>query len=213
MNTPPKLVIFDCDGVLVDSEPTANRVLHDILTRQGATLTYAESCAEFTGKNRYAVIAYAEKHGITLPEKWYDEFYTTSIELLREHCQPIPDVKSVLDTLTTARVPFCVASNGVHPKMRATLSTTGLLPYFEGKAYSGYDVEHGKPAPDLFLHAAAQFDTDPADCVVVEDSATGLSAAAAAHMPAFAYDPSPQMELSGATAFKSMKELPKLLNL
>ncbi len=213
MATPPKLVIFDCDGVLVDSESIANRVLHTILTRHGATFSYAESCAEFTGKNRYAVIAYAQKHGIALPDGWSEEFYATSIKELSENCKPIPQIRSVLDALVTAKIPFCVASNGVHPKMRATLQTTGLLPYFEGKAYSGYDVANGKPAPDLFLHAAAQFKTAPKDCVVIEDSATGLQAAAAAQMPSFAYAPHAEMSLHGATPFASMTDLPKLLNL
>lgn len=213
MTTPPKLVIFDCDGVLVDSEPIANRVLFEILTRHGATFTYEQSCAEFTGKNRYAVIAYAEKHGISLPDDWSEEFYATSIERLTKHCKPIPHIQLVLEALTAANIPFCVASNGVHPKMRATLTTTGLLPYFEGKAYSGYDVPNGKPAPDLFLYAAAQFNTAPTDCVVIEDSATGLAAAAAAKMPAYAYAPEPSTNLSGATPFQSMKHLPKLLNL
>ena len=211
--TPPKLVIFDCDGVLVDSEPIANRVLHDILVANGATLTYEQSCAEFTGKNRYAIFAYAERNGITLPKDWYEEFYTTSIEKLIGNCEPIPDVNSIIEALQTANIPFCVASNGMHAKMRATLGTTGLLPFFEGKMYSGYDVPNGKPAPDLFLHAAREFNTAPEDCVVVEDSTTGLQAAQAAGMPSFAYAPAPDMQLFGATPFRSMADLPKLLNL
>lgn len=209
----PKLVIFDCDGVLVDSEPIANRVLHDILTANGATLTFEQSCAEFTGKNRYAVMAYAEANGITLPKNWNVDFYNTSIERLTKHCQPIPHIRGVIDALITADIPFCVASNGIQPKMRATLTTTGLLPFFEGKMYSGYDVPNGKPAPDLFLHAAAQFNTAPADCVVIEDSITGLQAARAAGMTSFAYDPAPNMQVFGATPFTSLADLPKLLNL
>lgn len=144
---------------------------------------------------------------------WSDEFYATSIEQLTQNCQPIPHIRNVIDALIAESIPFCVASNGVHPKMRATLTTTGLLPFFEGKAYSGYDVPHGKPAPDLFLHAAAQFNTPPTDCVVIEDSATGLQAAQAAGMRSFAYAPAPDMALFGATPFSSMADLPKLLNL
>jgi HAD superfamily hydrolase (TIGR01509 family) len=213
MRSPPKLVIFDCDGVLVDSEPIANRILHDILTRHGATLTYEQSCVEFTGKNRYAVIAYAERNGITLPETWSDEFYKTSIALLTEHCQPIPHIRTAIDAIAASNIRFCVASNGVHPKMRATLSTTGLLSFFEGKMYSGYDVPNGKPAPDLFLHAAAQFEISPADCVVIEDSASGCAAAAAANMPCLVYKPHAELNVHGATPFASMADLPQILNL
>ncbi len=96
--------------------------------------------------------------------------------------------------------------------MRATLETTGLLPYFKGKAYSGYDVANGNPAHDLSLHAAAQFNIAPKDCCVIEDSATGLQAAAA-KMPGYAYAPHAEMQLHGATPFASMIDLPKLLNL
>lgn len=213
MSTPPKLVIFDCDGVLVDSEPIANRVLFDILKQHGAPVTYEQSCAEFTGKNRYAVYAYAERNGINLPKNWYEEFYTSSIEQLTGNCQSFPGVHHTLKALQTANIPFCVASNGMHAKMRATLGTTGLLPFFKGKMYSGYDVPNGKPAPDLFLYAAAQFNTATSDCVVIEDSATGLEAAYAAGIPSFAYAPAPDMPLYGATPLASMTDLPKLLNL
>ncbi len=211
--TPPKLVIFDCDGVLVDSEPIANRVLWEILTRNGATLTLEQSEAEFKGKNRPAILAYMQAQGLTLPEDWADEFYDRSISELEQHCQPIPQVHAALDALTAANVPICVASNGIHRKMNATLTKTGLIQFFEGQKYSGYDVPNGKPAPDVFLQAAAQNQTDPADCVVIEDSGSGLQAAAAAKMRAFAYAPTPSTPLHGATPFHSMADLPKLLNL
>ncbi|WGI23481.1 HAD-IA family hydrolase [Amylibacter sp. IMCC11727] len=213
MTMPPKLVIFDCDGVLVDSEAIANAVLHDILARHGAPLTLAQSEAEFTGKNRYAITAYMDSHGLSLPANWSDEFYDRSIAELSKHCQPIPHIQSALDALVAANIPFCVASNGIHPKMNATLTKTGLLPYFAGKMYSGYDVPNGKPAPDLFLHAAAQNQTDPADCLVIEDSASGCAAAAAANMPCLVYTPKPADPPHGAIPFASMADLPKLLHL
>lgn len=211
MQKPPKLVIFDCDGVLVDSEPTANRVLHDIICEHGATLSYEQSCREFTGKNRFAVEAYMKDRNLSLPADWSDAFYDRTIAALSAQCDPIPHIHSALDALAQAHIPFCVASNGIIPKMQATLTKTGLIHHFTGKMYSGYDVPNGKPAPDLFLHAARQYNTAPADCVVIEDSASGCQAAAAAGMPCFVYNPQPHMETSGATPFSSMTELPRLL--
>ena len=213
MTTPPKLVIFDCDGILVDSEPTSNRVLHELLCEYGATLTIEQSYGEFVGKNRYAVEDYMARQNLTLPGDWSETYYERTIAALSATCEPIPHIHAVLDALSAANIPFCVASNGTHPKMNATLTKTHLLSSFTGRMYSGYDMAAGKPAPDLFLHAAAQNNTAPEHCVVIEDSPSGFQAAHAANMRCLAYAPAPELPLWNATPFTSTQDLPKHLGL
>ena len=163
-------------------------------------------------KNIYAIIAYA-KNNITLAKNWTDEFYATSIKKLRKNYQTIPHILNVVEALIMAKIAFCVASNATHPKMQATLSTTGPLLFFEGKIYSGYDIPRGKTAPDLFLHTTREFNTDRTNWVVIEDSAAGLEEAHATGIPSFAHNPSPGTSLFSAIPFTCMKNLPRLLNL
>ena len=210
---PPKLIIFDCDGVLVDSEPIFNRVLHETLRQHGANMSLQEVTQTFTGKNRFAVEEHMKTLDLPLPDNWADAFYNKAIDVLSEQVEAIDGIHDALTTIAAHYIPICVASNGLTAKMNATLTKTKLMPFFAGKLYSSYDIGAGKPAPDVFLHAAREHQTAPADCIVVEDSPSGFKAAKAANMRCLAYVPHGTPDLQGATPFGHMSELPKLLGL
>ncbi|AVW90052.1 MULTISPECIES: HAD family hydrolase [Roseobacteraceae] len=212
----PKLVIFDCDGVLVDSEPTFNRVLHTYLLSTGARLSLVECCNLFVGKSRHDVERYVSDRGLRLPEKWPQDFYNRVLDALRTDVTPIPGAREAVALISSAGIPLCVASNGLLAKMHVTLEQTGLLSWFEGKMYSAYDVGASKPAPDVFLHAAKMNGVAPENCVVVEDSVSGFEAAFNAAMTCFAYVPKTALkpdDLFGARRLTDMADLPKLLGL
>ena len=215
--SPPKLVIFDCDGVLVDSEKVQNAVMADMLGRRGIRMTEAEVVRDFIGLTVPAVMARVqETHGIVLDAAWMAEMHEATETAFRRDLKPVDGVKDLIETLRRAGVPFCVGSNGTIPKMHMSLGLTGLLPFLKGRLFSGEDMKRGKPFPDLFLHAAKAMGAVPADCVVIEDSAAGLKAAQAAGMKALAYvaDPAHRpAELSGGYPFTDMREAPPLLGL
>ncbi|KIC10795.1 hypothetical protein RA19_10420 [Leisingera sp. ANG-M1] len=212
----PELVIFDCDGVLVDSEPIFLRVLHRFLLSAGASLTHADCCAQFIGKSRGDVEAYLIEQGLAIPADWPDAFYAQAMVELERDCQAIDGVQEVLQALVQSGIPFCAASNGLRDKIEFTLSHTGLLPFFENRFYSAYDVGRSKPAPDVFLFAAELHGIPPARCTVIEDSPSGLEAAQAAGMACYAYSGAgtlPPGRLFGAQPFGAMWQLPALLGL
>jgi len=210
---PFQLVIFDCDGVLVDSERLAVRVESEYLTELGWPLTEAEIMERFTGRtDAYMDEAIQAQLGDRLPEGWKDQFHRRYREAFAAELVPVDGVLEALDRIT---VPTCVASSGSHDKLRFTLGHTGLYERFEGRIFSGYEVANGKPAPDLFLHAAARMGAEPARCAVVEDTRPGVQAARAAGMRAFGYagglTPPHWLEDHGAVVFEDMRELPRLL--
>lgn len=212
----PALVIFDCDGVLVDSEPIFLRVLHRHLIKAGARLTHAECCAEFIGKSKGDVETYLLSQALPIPADWPDAFYAEATTELERDCLAIEGIEDVLQALTGAGIPICVASNGLRDKIEITLSCTGLLPFFEGRIHSAYEVGRSKPAPDVFLHAAETHGAAPEHCLVVEDSPSGVEAAQAAGMACFAYTAAsalPPGRLYGAQPFTAMAQLPGLLGL
>lgn len=175
-----KLVIFDCDGVLVDSEPIAAAVLAEELTRIGFATTAAECIARYTGLSIDSMVETIEAQwGRHLPGNFRDRLRDADYAAFRTRLQPIPGVKALLQKLTTAR---CVASSGSMEKLSVTLSATGLLAQFAPHIFSAEQVAHGKPAPDLFLHAASCMGISPQDCVVIEDSIAGIQGACAANM-------------------------------
>jgi HAD superfamily hydrolase (TIGR01509 family) len=206
-------VIFDCDGVLVDSEPLSNRILAERLTALGLPTTTEQSMADYMGRSWASCRALIEERlGRSLPEGFADGYHEELYAALRAEVEPVAGVVAALDALTT---PVCVASSGSHEKIRTSLGTTGLLARFEGRIHSAADVEHGKPAPDLFLHAARSHGADPARCAVVEDAVAGVQAGRAAGMDVLAYAGLTAPELlaaEGARVFTSMDELPALLN-
>jgi HAD superfamily hydrolase (TIGR01509 family) len=210
---PFELVIFDCDGVLVDSERIAVRVEAEYLAELGWPLTEAEIVERFMGRTaEYMDEAIEARLGSRLPGDWKDQFQRRYREAYAADLRPVDGIVKVLDQIT---VPTCVASSGSHDKLRLTLGHTGLYGRFEGRIFSGYEVANGKPAPDLFLHAASRMGVDPAGCAVVEDSRWGVEAARAAGMRAFGYagglTPPDFLEGHGTVVFEDMRDLPGLL--
>ena len=213
MAGPFELVIFDCDGVLVDSERIAVRVEAEYLAELGWPLSQAEIIERFMGRTaEYMDEAIEARLGSRLPGDWKDQFQRRYREAFAADLQPVDGVVEALDQIT---VPTCVASSGSHDKLRLTLGHTGLYRRFQGRIFSGYEVANGKPAPDLFLHAAARMGAEPARCAVVEDSRYGVLAARAAGMRAFGYagglTPADRLEGEGTVVFEDMRELPRLL--
>jgi HAD superfamily hydrolase (TIGR01509 family) len=207
-----ELVIFDCDGVLVDSEPLANRVFTAALHEVGLPLSYQEVCATFIGLSMERCIEIVEQRlGRPVPGDFVARLQARTFEAFRSSLQPVPGIVEALDRIDA---PVCVASSGEMEKMELNLGLTGLLPRFEGRLFSATQVERGKPWPDLFLHAASTLGARPAHSAVVEDSLPGVQAARAAGMTVFAYagpDRRVALAKAGAVVFDDMQELPSLL--
>lgn len=213
MDGPFELVIFDCDGVLVDSERIAVRIEAEYLAELGWPLTEAEIVERFMGRTEaFMDEAIEAQLGTRLPPDWKDQFHRRYREAFAADLAPVDGITEALDRIT---IPTCVASSGSHDKLRFTLGHTGLYRRFEGRIFSGYEVAAGKPAPDLFLHAAATMGADPARCAVVEDTRWGVLAARAAGMRAFGYagglTPPEHLEGDATQVFEDMRELPGLL--
>lgn len=181
MTRPPTaLVIFDCDGVLVDSEPIALRMLVEMLAEAGVPLDAAAVSDRFLGRSLASTRALlTEEFGLTLTDAALEDMRLKLYAAFGAELAPIP---GVAETLPRLAMPFCVASSSQTERIRLSLDLTGLLPAFEGAIFSASEVANGKPAPDLFLHAAARMGVDPAACLVVEDSPAGVAAGRAAGM-------------------------------
>jgi HAD superfamily hydrolase (TIGR01509 family) len=205
-------VIFDCDGVLVDSEIISNRVLAEVLTEIGLPTTTEESTATFKGRAWKQCLARIEERlGGPAPPDLGERYRVARDEAL----QAVRPVRGIEDALARIDLPDCVASSGDHAKMRLTLGITGLYERFEGRIFSATEVGGvGKPAPDLFLYAAERMGFDPASTAVIEDSAPGVLAGVAAGMTVFAYAENGEgsaLAGAGGHVFEDMAELPGLL--
>lgn len=175
-----KLVIFDCDGVLVDSEPIAISVLVDSMNRLGANITETEAYRLFLGRSLGTVIeCLRDIYGLHADVTFLEEMRRALYARFARELKPIAGIAEVLDELDNAR---CVASSSQPERIRLALGTTGLLDRLSPHLYSATMVKNGKPAPDLFLHAAQDMGFEPKDCIVVEDSPAGVQAAQAAGM-------------------------------
>jgi HAD superfamily hydrolase (TIGR01509 family) len=184
-------------------------VLAGLLTGIGLPLTPEQSIETFLGQSWKKIQAWAGERGVTITEEFRIQYREAMFEAFEESLVPVP---GVIDALDAIALPSCVASSGSHEKMQFTLGHTGLLERFDGRLFSAFEVEHGKPAPDLFLHAARSMGWEPAECAVVEDSPAGIAAARAAGMTAFGYaGRTHAAELDGARVFSDMAELPALL--
>lgn len=209
------LVIFDNDGVLVDSEPISNRLLAAYLTELGHPTSYEDSLRDYMGAAMHRVHdLLAERTGQRLPADFDDVFHARVFAAFERELKPVSGVVGVLEKLAADGVPYCVASSGSHERIRVGHRTTGLDKWFEdSRIFSSQDVGRGKPAPDLFLYAAERMGVAPQRCVVVEDSPLGVRAAVAAGMDVYGFTAmTPPEKLTGAgQLFSDMRELVDLL--
>jgi HAD superfamily hydrolase (TIGR01509 family) len=205
------LIIFDCDGVLVDSERLAVRTEALILCELGWRLSEAEIIARFLGRSAADMCKEVEAH-IGRAVDWDEEFEARYREVFEKELVAVTGIVDALDVIDTLT---CVASSGTHSGIQYRLEKTGLLSQFSGRIFSSDDVARGKPAPDIFLHAAQSMGVHPRNCAVVEDSVSGVVAGIEAAMTVFGFSgsvtSSEKLASAGATAFSAMSELPNLL--
>jgi HAD superfamily hydrolase (TIGR01509 family) len=181
----PKLIIFDCDGVLVDSEPISMSVLIDVIAEAGGTVTEEIAYLRFLGMSMASVRdILLSDFGFTVTE---EHLVIARREMRRRYAEELKAIPGIRQALERLSIPCCVASSGTPERIRFSLTTTGLLELLEPNIYSATMVERGKPAPDLFLHAARDMGAPPSACIVVEDSPAGVAAAQAAGMRVFAF--------------------------
>ena len=214
----PELIIFDCDGVLVDSEVISCRVHADVLTRHGYPITAEQVRERFLGRTALEATLEVERElGRPLAETYDSERRTTLLAALAESVEATPHLHQTLDAIE-ARI--CVASSALHEKIFTTLSRVGLYARFAPNIFSGSQVRFGKPAPDLFLFAAEQMKVAPARCLVIEDSVAGVTGGCAAGMRVFGYhggshcrpDTAATLRAAGAAVtFDDMRQLPDLI--
>ncbi len=209
-----ELVIFDCDGVLVDSEPAANRLLSELLAEIGLPLGYAETVRVFKGRTLEACLEIvAERLGRAPPADFRERYRARVVEEFERNVGPVLGIAEALDRIDA---PVCVASSSEPWKLKTTLGAAGLLEHFDGRLFSASEVERGKPAPDLFLHAARHMGVRPERCAVIEDSPIGVHAALAAGMTPFGFSgtgtaDAEELRAAGARVFDAMSALPRLL--
>jgi len=210
---PYELIIFDCDGVLVDSERIAIKIESEGLTALGWPLSHEEVIERFVGRSSaYGHAEIVAKLGVAIAESWSAEFrrkYRAALDADVVAVEGVVEALDQIDTLT------CVASSSDHDHLRLVLGRTGLYARFEGRIFSATDVKNGKPSPDLFLHAAASLGIPPSSCAVIEDSAPGIVAAQAAGMDAYAFlggvTPPERLLLPGVIPVAHMRDLPNTL--
>ncbi len=217
----PELVIFDCDGVLVDSEPISIEVLVEVLAGWGVTVQADEAYRRFLGLSMATIAGIIRaEFGLEITPWHLDQVRNRLYGRFREELKPI---RGIADAIDVIGLPRCVASSSQPERIRLSLAVTGLLERLEPHIYSSTMVENGKPAPDLFLHAAQSMGVDPAGCVVIEDSPAGIRAARSAGMRVFAFAGGSHAGPSGLrdtvealkpdVVFDDMRLLPDLLGL
>lgn len=214
---PCKLVIFDCDGVLVDTEAVANRFLARLLGNSGYLVSYEDCHRRFVGRTIEAAQEIVEREsGLSLGADWPNKVRTGTEEAFQAGVEAVPGAEEAILALRQAGIPFCVASSGRFSKMRTSLGKSGLLPLVGDVLFSAEQVAHGKPAPDLFLFAARSMGAAPGDTVVVEDSVPGVLAGIAAGMRVLGYAGDPLtdadgLRAAGAEVFDDMAKTPTLI--
>jgi HAD superfamily hydrolase (TIGR01509 family) len=214
-SSPECLVLFDCDGVLVDSERLAVAIDVRAIGALGWPITEAEVIELFLGRSEADIFAMIQQHiGRALPVGWDESWDAEFRRVFDEELEAVPGVTEAVKVVAAGGFQTCVASSGSTQKMRRTLGKAGLWDFFEGRIYSATQVARGKPEPDLFLYAAEQVGVRPARCVVVEDSRFGVAAAKAAGMKAigFAGGMTPAAQLAGAdVVLADMSDLPDVV--
>lgn len=214
----PKLVIFDNDGVLVDSERLSNVVFAALITENGLPTSFEESVECYMGKRTTDCVVEIERRlGRALPSDFIEVYEHRCNDMLRRELTAVDGVEELLDSLDANKTPYCIASSGTPDEIALRLTATGLDVRFDGNVYSGTQVPRGKPAPDLFLHAARRMGVDPADCVVIEDSPAGITGAKAAGIRVIGHAsllPPQRLRAAGADVVVSgMREVAPLLGL
>lgn len=207
-----QLIIFDCDGVLVNSEPISNRIMAEVLSENGLSVSLEDCYEHFMGRTMTDCVHILEtRFGHTVGTDFVDIVRRRTLDALRKEVEPVPGVVAALERIA---VPVCVASSGQLTKMRTTLHRTGLLERFEDRLFSAADMARGKPHPDIFLHAAQALGAEPASCAVVEDTPVGVEAGIAAGMTVYGYaalSDAGRLSAAGAHVFTDMRYLPTLL--
>ena len=214
---PLRLVIFDCDGVLVDSEPISNRILAADFTARGWAMTGEEAEELFVGTTLAEIQPRAEAAlGHALPADWRASIRDRIVRAMEQQAEPVPGALAALSGVQALGVPFRVASNSSHEELRAKFARLGLTGQVAGRVHSHRDVKRPKPAPDLFLAAAAAEGVQPPECLVVEDSVAGAAGARAAGMDCLGLDRTGEgaaLREAGAVPFHDMADLPRLVAL
>ncbi len=216
---PLELVIFDCDGVLIDSEALCNRVVAEILTAEGWPITAEECEARFVGMSFYSMRPVIEDRlGRSLGAGWVDRVVNVVVAAMAREVEPVQGARQALEATAVLGLPWRIASNSSHSEMAAKFGRVGWLDLVSGRMHSAVDAiargGAGKPAPDVYLAAAAAEDVTPIHCLVIEDSVHGVTAARAAGMECLALRPhgdAAALRAAGAIPFRSMHELPDLL--
>ncbi|MDD2925274.1 HAD family phosphatase [Rhodoferax sp.] len=211
-------ILFDCDGVLVDSEPMTHEVLRGMLAERGWVMTQAECMQHFVGKTLRDERAAIEAHtGQPLTEVWLDDFYQRRNAALKAHLQIMPGARAAVQaahTLVQGRI--ACASGSDRPKVQMMLNKVGLMDFFDGRVFTGHEMPRSKPAPDVYLAAAGHFGLTGASCLVIEDTTVGVTAGVAAGATVWAFCPRPEygdalLQTGASRLFSAMAELPALL--
>ena len=209
-----KCIIFDCDGVLVDSEPLSNQVMVELANALGANIDLDYAYKHFKGNSlENCIKKIAKLIGNNVPKDFEQQYRQRSFEKFNSHIKPIEGVKDFIDNLS---LQFCVASSGPENKIRLNLKLTGLLPYFEGKIFSCYTIQKWKPDPEVFLWAAKTMGYQPKECLVIEDSPIGIKAALNGGFDVFgftAHDYKNELQKTATLTFDHMIKLKELLSL
>ena len=216
--SPIELVVFDCDGVLVDSETISNEVLARMLSGEGLPTTLAQSRSRYQGLLLEDIRLRAQEQlGRALPSDWMEDYERARSEAFVRSLKPIDGAAEAIERIRAVGLKACVASQGKFEKIRLSLELTGLAHLFaDEEVFSAYMVARGKPHPDLFLHAASQMSVEPAACVVIEDTPSGVQGAVAAGMSVLGYEADSDaaaLRAAGARTFASLHELPGLLGI
>lgn len=214
---PPKLVIFDCDGVLVDSEPLVKHALVQVLASYGLQLPMAEVETRFKGLQNDDIRRVVEEQWrLSLPHNFSDLLEAAEWDAVEQGLRAVEGAELAVRSVVASGLATCVASNGSLESTAHRLAIVGLLHWFEGRLFSGWTVPRPKPYPDVFLHAAVTMGYPPSQCAVIEDSETGIRAGLAAGMRVLAYTSAPDdahAGLAGAERFSDMRSLPQLLGI
>ena len=213
-DTSPKCIIFDCDGTLVDSEEVTNEIIAEMAGELGITMTGDEATATFGGKTLDAVLyKMRELSGKEIPDDWLPRLIKRVSEAWKTELNPVNGVRELLENLN---ISICVASNGEPIHVNQSLEMTGLRGFFDGNIFCASDVGVPKPAPDLFLYAAKKMGFKPEQCIVIEDSISGVMAANRAKIKVYGLVKmcsAEELENAGAIPFTNMRNLPALLGI